>query len=62
MNEDMEHIEEAIKNCIMNQGYGETAALMHVNPITIAVFTHAYHLGLSAGRNIPKHISVNEGQ
>ena len=34
-----------IKRCLMNDGYGKTAAELHVNAITQSVFEWAYHLG-----------------
>lgn len=34
-----------IKKCLLNEGYGKTAAELHVNEITESVFKWAYELG-----------------
>ena len=34
-----------IKQCLMNDGYGPTVAMLHTNEITESIFNWAYNLG-----------------
>ena len=43
MNE--KQITEQITECLLNEGYGRTAAMLHENEITKAVFRWAFDLG-----------------
>ena len=42
---DDEQIEKQIRECLLNEGYGRTSAMLQTNEITKAVFRWAFDLG-----------------
>ena len=51
-----EQIEKQIKECLLNEGYGRTAAMLQTNEITKAVFRWAF--GLGAGETMEDKLLI----